>query len=131
MDLVNTMQTILVIDDDKAIRYMIRSILEVVGYNVLEACNGKEGLSIFKRCLIDLIISDIIMPDMDGVEMIRSIRNDIKSEVKIIAMSGQGDLGDLGLDVALKLGVQRILAKPFQPADLFNCISFELEKEKK
>ena len=81
------MPNILVIEDDVQVRTMLRIMLEEAGYEVQEASDGKEGLSLFRQKHFDLIITDIIMPEKDGMETIIEMRHDYP-DVKIIAISG-------------------------------------------
>ena len=86
------MSKILVIDDDKNIRSLLRDFLERDGYEVMEAENGKVGLKLFRENGADLVITDLIMPEKEGIETIRELRRDF-SDVKIIAISGGGAIG--------------------------------------
>lgn len=116
------MAKILVIDDDEMIRIILRNALESAGHEVLEASNGRSGISIFRQNSPDLIIADILMPDTDGIETITQARN-INSDVKIVAISGGSERTDLNfLDYAKVLGAQRTLAKPIDPDVLLEVV---------
>jgi CheY-like chemotaxis protein len=78
---------ILIIDDDAAIRFLLRSVLEMEGYGVVEAANGYEGLQCYQAELPDVVITDMQMPVMDGLQMIMELRRACPT-AKIIAMSG-------------------------------------------
>jgi len=109
----NTKKTILIVDDDKQFReYMLEMLVEQ-NYNVLGAANGEEGLSLYSSVKPDLIITDIVMPEKEGIELIITVRN-VDLQTPIIAVSG-GNLGnaDSYLSMARKLGVNSALAKPF------------------
>ena len=93
---------------------MIRQILECEGHRVLEAAEGSEGIRLQKRTPSDLIISDILMPDKEGLD--------------IIAISG-GLIGFDVLDVAKKLGARYTLAKPFSLPDLLKAVRSSLEEK--
>lgn len=116
------MTKILVIDDDALVRNTISRMLRCWGYEVVIAENGGRGVELFYGDHPALVITDIIMPDKDGIETIRHIRA-IDPDVKIIAMSGGGRLGNLDfLNIAAKLGANEIISKPFMPQTLRDCI---------
>ena len=106
-------KSILVIDDEESIRKVLRAILEREGYRVLEASDGNEGLKQFTATPTDLVITDLIMPEKEGIETIRELREKFP-DVKIIAVSGGGRIGpDSYLQMAKGLGALRTLRKPF------------------
>ena len=88
------MNRILVIDDDAPFRGMLRQVLGREGYEVMEASNGKEGMALFRAEPTDLVISDILMPEQEGLQTIKELRRDFP-EVKIIAISGGGHGGTM------------------------------------
>ena len=107
------MSNILVIDDDNAICLLLQQGLEAQGHRVAVAPDGKKALAAHKVAPADLVITDLIMPGMEGIETIIEMRRR-SPKVKIIAMSG-GGLGK-GVDylqIAEKFGAQRTIAKPF------------------
>ena len=107
------MQKILIIDDDHHILLMIKKMLERAGYEVDLASNGNEGLNLFKKFQADLVITDIIMPEKEGLETIREMKR-MRPDLKIIAMSGGGKISaDNYLETAKIFGASRILEKPF------------------
>ncbi|MCG8636461.1 MAG: response regulator [Desulfobacterales bacterium] len=106
------MKQILVIDDEAHIRKMLRKLLEGNGYKVCLACDGEDGLAQFKTHLPDLVITDLIMPEKEGLETIREIRK-ITSDTKIIAISGGGiSQPDMYLHMAESFGAQAVFKKP-------------------
>src|SRR6202012_4764473 len=112
------MAKVLVIDDDPGFRKMIRIILTRMCHDVVEAQDGNEGLDRFKAEQPDLVISDIVMPNKEGIQTILEIRA-LAPDARIIAMSGGGVSVGIGyLGAALKLGANLILSKPFRPAQL-------------
>jgi len=116
------MTRILLIDDDALGRDMLRQMLERAGYDVVEAASGREGLQQYQATAIDLIITDILMPDQDGLEIILELRR-LAPEAKIIAITGGGQSGLLDLlPVAAKLGAQWTLRKPLQRLELLEAI---------
>lgn len=119
--------TILVIDDDVQLRGFLREALDQAGYRVLEAGNGNEGSELFARHGPDLVLTDIVMPEKEGMELIMELRRDHPT-LPIIAMSG-GNAGFSGsyLTVASKLGASATLAKPFTASHLLTAIEQLLE----
>jgi DNA-binding NtrC family response regulator len=117
------MTEILVIDDDAQIRLLLRRILENEGYRVHDAADGSRGLALIKKHQIALVITDIIMPEKEGLETILDIRHEYPN-MKIIAISGGGKTGlpDF-LPAAKKFGAQRTLAKPFGKNELMDVIN--------
>jgi CheY-like chemotaxis protein len=114
---------ILVIDDEAPIRDLVREMLELEGYVVKTAPNGKAGLQLFRKEPTDLIITDIFMPEMEGLETIRELHRDFP-DVKIIAISGGGESGMLSfLSYAQRFGALRTLKKPFTRHELLKTIN--------
>jgi DNA-binding response OmpR family regulator len=121
------MVCILLIDDDDQVRTSIRKFLVREGYDVVEAPDGKAGMRFFQQKRVDLVITDIIMPEKEGIETIIELRRHFP-EVKIIAISGGGCLEPDGyLNVAQKVGAHRIFAKPFELEDLLASVRQLLE----
>ena len=117
------MARILIIDDDAGIRRLIRRILEKAGHEVFEAPNGKVGFELYELERPDLIITDMIMPEMDGAETILSIRSD-RLDAKIIAISGGGEFARTStcLRVSELAGALRTLRKPFTQRDVLEAV---------
>lgn len=116
------MKRILVIDDDHHILIMIKKMLEREGYTVELASNGIEGMLLFKKAPCKLVITDIIMPEKEGLETIREMKR-MRADVKIIAMSGGGRLSSSNyLEKAKLFGASRILGKPFTKKQLVSTI---------
>jgi YesN/AraC family two-component response regulator len=121
------MERILIIDDEPQIRSMIRLILEREGYAVMEASDGIEGLRLFREKPADLVITDLIMPNKDGIGMIIEIRKEFPN-VKIVAMSGGGLNRPEGyLRGAQKLGAACTLAKPINRQELLRAVKDTLK----
>ena len=117
------MTRILVIDDDAEIRQVLRRILERADYEILEAADGNQGMHLIRTEGIDLVITDIIMPDKEGIETIRELQRDFP-HIKIIAISGGGRINARHiLDAARRFGVTHTLAKPFGPNELLEAIA--------
>lgn len=121
------MARILIIDDEDLSRNMLSQALTRAGYDVSTACDGTEGIELFRSVLADLIITDILMPGKEGLETIMELRRDFP-DVKIIAMSGGGRTGNLNfLDIAERLGAQRTLQKPFHLQDVLQLVQEVLQ----
>ena len=117
------MARILVIDDEDELRSMLRQMLEHAGHEVAEAVNGAVGIEIYERDAPDLIITDIIMPEQEGVETIIALRR-ADSALPIIAISGGGRLDATDfLTMAKKLGARRTLTKPFRRDQLLDAVN--------
>lgn len=116
-------KNILVIDDEQLIRLQIRSALELEGYTVHEAANGNEGLARIAEVTPDVVITDILMPDKEGIETILELRR-THPKIRIIAISGGGRTGNKDfLRTAKHLGADRTLAKPFGLAELLRLVN--------
>lgn len=115
-------KVVLVIDDEQLIRLQVRTALEQDGFVVHEAANGNEGLTRIAVTLPDVVITDILMPDKEGIETILELRRRYPS-VRIIAISGGGRTGNKDfLRTAKHLGADRTLAKPFGLAELLKMV---------
>ena len=112
---------ILLIDDEDKFRSVIRQVLVNAGYEVVEASNGAEGIRHFYQKPADMIITDIIMPEKEGIETIIELKKAFP-HVKLVAMSGGGWYGtDIDFDMARRLGA-RTLDKPFALQDLLDVV---------
>ena len=120
---------ILVVDDEEKIRNALQDILESKGYKVSIAKDGKEGLKQFAALEPGLIITDIIMPDMEGIEFIRAIAKK-KKNTPIIVMSGN-ILGAKFLESARIFGTRACLKKPFTAQELMKTIEKLLINKRK
>lgn len=119
------MQGILIVEDDKELREMLKMSLLRRNFTVLEAENGREAIIHFKPSLTDLVITDLIMPEEDGLKVIIKLR-ELKPSMKIIAISGGGKAGPGSyLSMAKALGANAIFSKPFSIND-FNAKIEEL-----
>jgi DNA-binding response OmpR family regulator len=121
------MAGILLVEDDKELREMLKMSLQRRSYTVMEAENGKEAISHFKPFLTDVVVTDLIMPDEDGLKVVISLK-EIKPSIKIIAISGGGKVGPGSyLSLAKALGADAIFSKPFSINDLVFKIEDLLE----
>lgn len=116
------MARILLIEDDDSLRKMLRLTLTKMGHAVAEARNGKEGMALHQSAPADLVLTDLIMPEMEGLETIMKLRR-TQPELKIIAMSGGGRGNAISyLQIAKRMGAARVLEKPFTEKDLAAAI---------
>lgn len=117
------MPCVLVMEDDDVLRGALRVILEDAGYDVIEARDGAVGVRLYRERGADLVLVDIFMPELDGLEVIRALRTEVPRP-RFIAMSGGGRPGPADLlTVATALGAARTLQKPFAPCDLLAAVS--------
>ncbi len=120
------MAKILIIDDDDLIRGMVATVLRKRGYEVFKASNGNDGIAMVRSNLPDLVITDILMPDKEGIETIFELQNEFPG-IKVIAMSGGGATKNMSfLTMAEKIGAKVALKKPFKPQELFDAIETTL-----
>jgi len=116
------MPGILLVEDEKDLREMLKASLIRRKYTVIEAENGKDAISHFKPLITDLLITDLIMPDEDGLKVIIKLKK-LKPTLKIIAISGGGKAGPGSyLNLAKALGADAIFSKPFSVHDLISKI---------
>ena len=121
------MARVLVIEDDDAVRGLVTRMLGRVGHEVVEAVEGREGLELFGASPTDLIITDINMPGMDGIEVISAFRR-LRAGVPIIAISGGGLMPkELLLSNAAALGAVEVVSKPFEISQLVGAVARALD----
>ena len=106
-----TSATLLIIDDDEVVRASLAAYLEDSGFSVLQASNGQQGLQVFERDKPDLVICDLRMPQMGGLELIRQV-TDLAPQTPVIVVSGAGVMNDAV--EALRLGAADYLIKPWK-----------------
>lgn len=112
------MARVLVVDDELQLREVLKEVLEDSGHKVILAEDGNKGLKLFTEQPFDLVITDLIMPDKEGLEFITEILKN-RPETKIIAISGGGMVGPADyLKTAEMLGARMSLEKPFSTHDL-------------
>ena len=112
------MARILIMDDDAAVRTALKNILHQEGHQILEAVNAAEGAKIYNSATPDLIITDLIMPERDGVEALLELRSQ-HPDIKTIVISG--DAPEF-LPIVEDLGANRTIAKPFKNQDVINAV---------
>jgi CheY-like chemotaxis protein len=117
------MARILVVDDEPQMCRLLREALERAGYTVDDACDGLHALSRFAANQPDLVITDIIMPQREGLETIQALRRKCPS-LPIIAISGGGRQSpDNYLTLASNFGANRVFAKPFRVEDVLSAVA--------
>lgn len=100
-------------EDNDDLRIMLRQSLEKRNHKIIEASNGREAINKFKSVMTDLVITDILMPEQDGIGLIMELKK-LKPELLIIAISGGGKIGPSNyLDIARTLGADAVFPKPF------------------
>ena len=119
------MAMILIIDDEETIRVLLRSALQAEGYEVAEAVNGRQGLERYRDRPADLVITDILMPELNGLDMLLELTREFL-HAKVIAISGAAEEKNL-LDVAKLLGARQTFQKPFSVPQLLSAVRYELQ----
>lgn len=117
------MPTILLVDDNQDLLETLSAMLMAAGYRVVGAVNARDAIDRFAESQVDLVITDILMPDKDGLELISELHH-AANDLPIIAISGGGGMVDSlrVLDVAHKFGARHILEKPFDTRALLTVI---------
>ncbi|MBF0613253.1 MAG: response regulator [Magnetococcales bacterium] len=118
------MTKILVIDDDGAIRQLLKLILENEGFQVFEAEDGVEGLRVLENEVVDLVITDVLMPEKDGLAVIKELQK-THPTMRVIALSGGGMTlsAETSLFVARRMGAFESLAKPFTKDEVLHLVN--------
>lgn len=117
-----TMKQILIIDDEPDIRIMLKKMIERAGYEVEIAENGQVGMDLFSAGSFDMVITDILMPEKEGLEIIRDMKQ-ISPGMKIIAISGGGRISAATyLESAGIFGADMVFEKPFRQAEITGAI---------
>ena len=114
------MARILVIDDAEAVRELLEQMLRLTGHDVVLAANGKEGLDELRRHPTELVITDLFMPEKEGLETIQELRRDFPN-IGIIAMSGEPGMPSL-LGIAKRFGALKTIEKPFDRAEMMAAV---------
>lgn len=113
---------VLVVDDDATIRQLLVALLEEIKCDVISASNGVSGMELFALHELDLVVTDIIMPGMEGLELVRNLKK-IKPTIKIIAMSAYRGSGKLDyLKHARAFGVDQTFQKPFDAHEFLDTV---------
>lgn len=117
------MANILVVDDAPAVTALLRAVLEGAGHTVVEANDGGTGLDLLSTAAVDLIVLDMMMPGIDGIETVKRLRDD-GNQVPVIAMSGGTDEfpAAFSLKMSEMYGADRLLFKPFENDELLDVV---------
>jgi len=122
------MKNILLVDDEEMIRQMVRAVLSNPTYSITEASNGVDAQELIRNREFDLLITDVIMPDCDGIELVMAVRKE-QPDIKVIVMSGGGRVQARHyLDLAEKLGATRMFEKPFSTTEFQSAVRELLEE---
>lgn len=122
------MAKVLIIDDEKPVRDALEAVVIAAGHEARLAVDGRKGVEQFISFQPDLVITDILMPEKEGIETITDLRR-LRPDVPIVAMSGGGRVGNTSfLKMAERLGANRTLAKPFSPSVLMTVLAELLRK---
>ncbi len=117
------MPTVLVIEDDAASRMVLTRILKRAGYQTMEAADGRRGLAVIANHGPDLVVTDLFMPELDGIEVIRAVRRSFP-DTTVLTISGNAQIGKVDyLELALKLGADAVLQKPIRQGQLLDTVS--------
>jgi len=119
-------KVILIVEDDPTVGESIRLLLKKRGYAILLASNGKEALQLFRHEMVDLVITDLVMPKMDGIELLEAVKG-LKPETEVIVISAQGTIEKAVQ--AMKLGVFDFIEKPINPKVISLVVERALEKQ--
>ena len=120
------MARILVIDDEPQVRRLIRQMLARAGHEVVEAADGAEGLASVRTARPDVIVTDILMPNKEGIETVRELNREAPG-LPILVISGNPG-STLYMEMAKMLGAHAALAKPFRAAELLRAVDALLAK---
>jgi CheY-like chemotaxis protein len=121
------MHSVLIIEDDEFVQNMLKQTFERAGYEVARASNGRSGLQLYQCKPFDVVITDLIMPEMEGIETISSLRKN-NPDVKVIAISGGGrNNPEDYLELARKLGAQSTFTKPIDRRKLLAAVKELIE----
>ena len=122
------MKTILIVEDEKDLRFNLQEMLESAGYNVLSAINGNEALELTSHIEPDLILSDIRMPDMDGIELLKNLQENLSTaNIPFIFLTAKVEMQDLR--DGMVLGADDYLMKPYKIDDVLNTVNTRLRKK--
>lgn len=113
---------ILIIDDDEQIRVLLEQMMHWAGFEVMVAENGKVAMQLQNANPADLVITDLIMPEQEGLETISRLKREYGG-IKIIAISGGGRIGpEAYLPAALELGADKVFSKPFDVQEIVDAV---------
>lgn len=116
--------TVLVVDDERPLRLLLRTYLEKEGYDVVEADNGLEALSVLRRRGADIALVDLMLPGLDGLELVRRIR--AESAVPVIMLTARGE--ETNRVAGLEVGADDYVVKPFSPPEIVARVRANLRR---
>jgi DNA-binding NtrC family response regulator len=119
-------KVILIVEDDPTVGESLRLLFKKKGYGILLASNGKEALHFFKQKVVDLVITDVVMPKMDGIELLEAVKG-LRPETEVIVISAQGTIEKAVQ--AMKLGASDFIEKPINPRVISLLVERALEKQ--
>jgi two-component system, response regulator, stage 0 sporulation protein F len=119
------MASILIVEDDAPVRALLRGILEEDGHHIREAENGQIGLTLYRDSPADLVITDILMPERDGMEVTLALTQEFL-DARVIAMTGATGNQNF-LNIAKLFGARRVIQKPFTPDLIRRIVRFTLD----
>jgi len=117
---------ILIVEDDSSVGESLRLLLKKKGYTILLAQNGKEGHNVFRQEAVDLVITDVVMPKMDGIQLLEAVKS-LRPETEVIVISAQGTIEKAVQ--AMKLGAFDFIEKPINPRVISLLVERALEKQ--
>jgi two-component system, response regulator, stage 0 sporulation protein F len=118
------MASILIVEDDAPVRALLRDILEEDGHHIREAENGQIGLTLYRDSPADLVITDILMPERDGMEVTLALTQELLDTRVIVMTSATGEQNFL--NIAKLFGARRVIQKPFTPDLIRRVVRFTL-----
>lgn len=116
------MALILVIEDDDTLRAVLAATLRVGRHIPIEASDGRRGMAVCRAQVVDLVVTDIVMPEQEGIETVMELRREYP-KLPVIVMSGALARSGLYLELANKLGARRTLTKPFTPEQFLQAVN--------
>jgi len=117
------MTTILIADDDDNVRYALSKLLRKAGYHVLEAQNGKDASKLLRKAMPDVLVTDIVMPEQDGMGLLNTAR-ELNPAMPVLVMSGGGNIVGLDyLSLAQTMGANATLCKPFDNNEVLSVVA--------
>lgn len=120
------MSHILIVDDEPSVRLLVGHLLLAQGHRVTEAANGREAVKAFQTGQVDLVVLDILMPEMDGIQTLQALQR-ISPQVRVVAMSSGGMMDSpLYLRIAELMGATQVLEKPFDADQLHRAVNSAL-----
>lgn len=114
---------VLVVDDNQDILELLKSLLEMGGYDPIIIASGKEGLNLILKEKFDIVLLDITMPEFSGFDIVQSLKDSGNLENNIIILFTAASISDAEIEKWMNLGVKGFLRKPFDPEMLFETIN--------